>query len=378
MAGLWAMVSPLVWIRPGLVANPMFWHLHELFFGMAAAAVGGYLLTALPHWAGRGIRPGALGLLVLFWTAGRGAQAWPGLPVPVLLAAALSYPVLLGAALSVPLLRARAWPRLWMGILPLILAGADAALLLADRQGAGDAWPLRLTLGFSLMIGLIGGRAVPAFARSRLKILCPEAHLHDRPALGILAALMTFLATGFLSFGLPFPAGVALLVAGAAQALRLSGWRPFVLRSQTDILMMLLAFGWLALGQALLGLGVIRPDLLRPEEALHVLTMGAMGSMILAIAARPLLPRQAGRLRTTPDIGLAFTLLSAGTMLRLTRPETVAGLDALPLAACLWSAGWGLYLIRALRCWRHPAPFPALSVASEARTAPPPSIPAGS
>lgn len=51
LAGLWAAIVPLAWLAPpGLGPEPLSWHRHEMLFGMGGAAVGGYLLTALPAW----------------------------------------------------------------------------------------------------------------------------------------------------------------------------------------------------------------------------------------------------------------------------------------------------------------------------------------
>jgi uncharacterized protein involved in response to NO len=36
----------------GLFA-PAAWHVHEMMFGFIAAAVGGFVLTAIPNWTGR-------------------------------------------------------------------------------------------------------------------------------------------------------------------------------------------------------------------------------------------------------------------------------------------------------------------------------------
>lgn len=60
-AGLWAPAYPL-----------RLWHAHEMIFGFAGAIVSGFVLTALPSWAGtREIRGGALALLTAAWLAGR-------------------------------------------------------------------------------------------------------------------------------------------------------------------------------------------------------------------------------------------------------------------------------------------------------------------
>ena len=59
-AGIWALVAVILWIgvlRGDLVlpitADPVTWHAHELLFGYLAAAVAGFLLTAIPSAAAR-------------------------------------------------------------------------------------------------------------------------------------------------------------------------------------------------------------------------------------------------------------------------------------------------------------------------------------
>ena len=59
-AGTWAALAVPVWVAVwtgtisynGIFA-PQGWHIHEMMFGFVAAAVGGFILTAVPNWAGR-------------------------------------------------------------------------------------------------------------------------------------------------------------------------------------------------------------------------------------------------------------------------------------------------------------------------------------
>ena len=55
-AGIWASAAILVWGAALLGQEPLgpggdllFWHSHEMLFGFAAAAMSGFLLTALPN-----------------------------------------------------------------------------------------------------------------------------------------------------------------------------------------------------------------------------------------------------------------------------------------------------------------------------------------
>ncbi|MGA8956593.1 MAG: NnrS family protein, partial [Pseudolabrys sp.] len=59
-AGLWAVFGILFWLPQymGVFTLPTHltaidWHTHEMLYGYVAAAVAGFLLTAIPNWTGR-------------------------------------------------------------------------------------------------------------------------------------------------------------------------------------------------------------------------------------------------------------------------------------------------------------------------------------
>ena len=55
------------------------WHVHEMMFGYVGAALGGFVLTAVPNWTGRPpVRGWPLGALALIWLCGRIAVWWGG------------------------------------------------------------------------------------------------------------------------------------------------------------------------------------------------------------------------------------------------------------------------------------------------------------
>ncbi|TXH31807.1 MAG: NnrS family protein, partial [Rhodospirillaceae bacterium] len=64
---LWAAIALALWIHllnAGATLpsrfDPLAWHIHEMLFGFVMAAVGGFLLTAIPNWTGRAPVHGAL------------------------------------------------------------------------------------------------------------------------------------------------------------------------------------------------------------------------------------------------------------------------------------------------------------------------------
>jgi uncharacterized protein involved in response to NO len=78
-AGLWAIVGILLWIPQymGKLSvpshlSPLDWHVHEMLYGYVAAAIAGFLLTAIPNWTGRlPVNGRPLAGLAALWLAGR-------------------------------------------------------------------------------------------------------------------------------------------------------------------------------------------------------------------------------------------------------------------------------------------------------------------
>jgi uncharacterized protein involved in response to NO len=359
--GVWAMLVPWVWVWPELVEDPAFWHAHELIFGMAGAALGGYLLIALPSWTGPNHRQRvghlSLVLLLLAWGLGR-ATMLSGAQGLVLWGSVVLYPLGLAALMLPPLWRARAWQKLTLGAVPVALAMADVAWL-ATRGVEGRPIGLALVLGFALLLSVVGGRALPAFFNSRFA--AGGQPVLPLRSIGALASGAIALSLGAVIAQRPEMAGAALLLAGALQGLRLMVWGRWGVIANFDMLMLYLAWGWLVLGLLLLGSAQWMGDAGTPATMLHGLTLGAMGSMIMAVTARAFMVRAPGRLLASPAHAAAIVLISAAAVLRLAFPAAEAmGLTGLDWSVLIWSLGWACYLLPLLRGLIQPSPHPVL------------------
>src|SRR5262249_60811518 len=79
VAALWAACNIMLWVPQylGLVTVPtefsaLDWHVHEMLYGYVAAAIAGFLLTAIPNWTGRlPVNSWSLAGLAALWLAGR-------------------------------------------------------------------------------------------------------------------------------------------------------------------------------------------------------------------------------------------------------------------------------------------------------------------
>ena len=361
-AGLWAMIAPAVWLWPDGSHDPVLWHLHELMFGMGGAAVAGYLLTALPNWTARGaVGPGMIAALALGWAMARAAMVLAGgLPAAI-------FALLWFSALSAVLLRevvaAKAWGRVPLALVPAWLGLADMCVLWLDRLGSlGPEAPILLTLTYATLIGGIGGRAVPAFVRSWLSGRGFPDRVFAPTFLTALGAAGTIIGAMLSLTGRNGTASTVLVLTGAGQIARMAGWAlPSALR-HPPLAMLLAGWVWLGAGLVLTGLALGFPDRLAIGDALHGLTMGAMGTMILAIAGRAAMRRRGAELEPPPPMLAGFACVWLSALVRVCGPW--AGLswpDPVTLAAGLWMVGWGLFLVALFPALRGPAPHPVLS-----------------
>lgn len=359
-AGLAALFAPAVWLWPGGVgADPLRWHLHELLFGMGGAAVGGYLLTALPSWTGAGrVGPQSVRALTLLWCMARLALPLAeSLPFELVLALALAYFAVLALILAGQLIAARLWRRLWLLGMIAGMALGDAAVL-ADKAAA----PLAMVLLFAVLISSIGGRAVPAFTRSWVQQTGAARPIQDSPLLSATAISATVLGAGLAMAGQDPVAAACFLLAGVLHLARMLGWRCLQTRAYPALLLLHLAWIWLPVGLILIAAALLHPEWLPLHTALHALTMGAMGTMILAIAGRAAMARRAGKLIAGHGLATAFALVWLAACLRIASAAVPQGWpDPIILSAGVWMLGWAVFLWSYRPALRGAVPWPVLS-----------------
>lgn len=360
-AGLWALTAPLAWLLPaGFGPEPLAFHRHELLFGMGGAAVGGYLLTALPAWTGRArVDPRVTGLLCLLWLLARLSFALSGhLPVTVHILGSSAYFALLATFLAISILGARLWNRLWTVLAVIGLGSAEH--LLSRPVGSNETVPSVLV--FALMISVVGGRAVPAFTRRWLARTDANTRPLDIPGLHAAALCILLAATLAATCGWDQEAGFCLILSALLQLVRLAGWRSRQVLLYPALFILHLAWLWLPAGLALTGLALVAPGIIDRASALHGLTMGAMGSMMLAVMARAAMVRENGRLRLGRRLALAFALVFLSAALRIVAPLLpIDWLDPATAPAVTWMLGWLLFLLAYARALRGPVERPVLS-----------------
>lgn len=297
------------------------WHAHEMLFGFALAVVAGNQLGAVP--AGR-----VLALLAV----------WAGARLAFLLAPASAVAAALNAAFAV-LLAIHVVPRLFGAAKKLRNRALPA--ILAALCAAAAFWRPALLLPavvlFSLLMLFMGGRIIaPAVAGQRHR---QGERLDARVQPRLEAAILIAGIVALAALAVPATsllAAAALATAGVLAAARLARWRLWALRGRPDLLCLAAGYAWLALG--LMGLGAALAAGRHASAALHLITVGALGTLTFNVMAMSWLLKA----RRVPDRSAAILvgtlLLAAATAFRL-----IGSFDAGPwlhIAAGCWSAAF--------------------------------------
>ena len=359
LAGIQAVLAVAVWLAVLRGKGPMpawpsaiAWHAHEMVFGFAGAAIAGFLLTSVPVWTGHTALAGArLAALAGLWLAGRFAVFFTGTLPSAWVAAAIdaAFFATLALTTAVPIFRSRsrrnyAFP---------LLAGVLALANLLTHAGAMGLWPeagaagMRLAVGCVLIVvTTIGGRLVPLFTRAALKregatqevSYLPWADTATGPLVGVFVLADTLAPGTQVS-------GMLALLAGAVIALRTKGWAlRFALRDPL-LWSMHVAYLWIPTGLVAIGASAFS-DAIPRNIALHALTAGAMGGMILAIMTRVALGHTGRPLRAPRGMALAYGLVLAAAIARtfapLLAPSAMGSL--LLISGASWISAFAIFL----------------------------------
>lgn len=368
-ASLWALIVVAWWPLGAAIGVPppfepaVLWHSHELLFGFASAAIGGYLLTALPGWTGLApLHGGWLQGLVLLWGLARLATAFAlSLPLPLLLLANAGYFLLLAAILLWHILLARATSKLGFVAAVLGLGLCDALFLGAMVTGRPFTFAHTAITGIALLIVTIGGRAIPAFTRNWLcqtpnaQMLVTDGLWARRLALALLALALVARVAGWSQV-----AHVLFIATALALLAMMRGWRTVTALRNPLLAALHLAFLWLPVGLGMIGLSGLFRGTYPLADASHSLTIGAMSGLVMAIAGRAAAQRVCGNMQAGQGFIIGASAIWGATAVRLAAP-LAPDVDLVSAAATLWCIGWAAFILGFGPAVTGPAIRPVLS-----------------
>ena len=329
MGGLFAMMSIFFWVMTlhgsGLPGATPYWHSHEMLIGFAMAAVAGFSLTAVANWTGRPALKGApLALLVFSWLAGRFAMLLSGwLPASLVLFLDMLFPVLLALFLSREIILGRSRRNYPLIAIVLVVVAVNCLYQLGAAQWlpGGDRLAIYLLIHtLLLLVTIIAGRIVPAFTGNWLRQHGQNQMPVNNESVNK-AALALTLVVGLTASLMPAHplTGILAFTAALVHGFRLARWKGFATISNPLLFVLHAAYLWLPMGYALLGCATLG-WLFTPTAALHALTMGAIGSMVLAVTTRVALGHTGRALQAARLTVFAYWLFMFAVIVRVLGP----------------------------------------------------------
>jgi uncharacterized protein involved in response to NO len=353
LGAVWSALALGVWIAAFLGGAPLHaalapldWHIHEMLFGFALAAIAGFILTAVASWTGRPpVRGAMLAGLVMLWALGRLLNL-SAAPIALVGAVDIAFPAVLVLLVLREILAAKNWRNLMMPA-PIAVLGIADLLMYLEAAGQpvpfGLGWRLALAAIITL-VSAVAARIIPAFTRNWLAKRGSARPPVSHRMLDRLASVV--LHTGLLGWAL-FPRlslfGV-LLTAGAGLSLaRLAGWRGLATIREPLLAILHLGYVWMVIGAALLGLSVL--TLAVPQTAaVHALTAGTIGTMVLAVMTRVCRGHTGRALTAGAFTVLIYGLVNLSAVARIAAAfAPAAGHWLLMAASAFWIAAFLLF-----------------------------------
>ncbi|MFS8115126.1 NnrS family protein [Rhizobium jaguaris] len=355
-AGLWAIAAMALWMLTLMgMAGPtvggsygaVYWHAHEMLFGFSSAVLAGFLLTAVPNWTGRlPVSGWPLVLLFSLWCVGRVALLFPNFAglVPSAVLESLFLPTLLFICAS-EVVAGRKWKDLKVIAGLLALSIANIAFHVSVIGGVSDnGVAVRLAVSaYVALVTVVGGRILPSFTRNwlnrfgRVDFPVPYNRFDTTAILCGVVALAFWVVHPDSSVTIRPAATAALL-----HAVRLVRWRGWTVRKEKLLLVLHVAYGFVPLGFVSIALGAA--GILNEYSVLHVLAIGAIACMMLAVMTRASRGHTGRALTASRLTSASYALL---IMAALVRPVAeVLPIFAIPIyaiAGLLWMASFGLF-----------------------------------
>ncbi len=307
------------------IGGGYWWHIHEMIFGFGCAVIAGFLLTAVQNWTGtRGTKGNTLLALFLLWLAGRVVVLYPELLGNNLSSLVdLSFLPAVAYILAKPIIAIKQYRNLFFVPLLLLFTLANLEMHFAVHYPAsfnvtyaGYAGVMLVTFLMSVM----AGRVAPMFTANGTKTtkVAPLPWLDMVSNTSLAIAMISLLIQPLLGFYNVF-FGVLLIIAGIFQTIRWLRWRPWITLKVPLLWSIHVAMKFISFGLVLLGLSYLLPNV--PSNHIwHLLTVGGMGGLILAMISRVSLGHTGRPLSPPKSMTMAYTLVSLAAIIRAFGP----------------------------------------------------------
>lgn len=349
MIGMWGLYQSNIIAWPDSIPAHLR-HGHEMLFGFAGSAIAGFLLTAVATWTSRPAvaGPPLIGLSAL-WIAARIGAFLPGHTGWVVWGwASVIFWLALPALMAREVIAARNTRN--YKVLPLLIGfPVLETVFFVSSPDDTERMEACLRAGLFLVIGmisLVGGRIIPAFTQNWLKLnrplLTTQVVTFGRFDLASILFTAGF-AAGFILWPDSRVTGWLGLCAFISQTLRVARWRGWLAWREPLLWVLHIGYAWIPVGFGLLAIAILKSQ--SPDSGIHTLTYGAIGTLILGVAARVALGHTGRLLQALPLMKAAFGLITLGTISRIFAP---LGGELMTVSVLLWVGAYLLFLAQYL------------------------------
>ena len=353
-AGVWASVGMPLWLPQyfGQFVLPTYfgaldWHIHEMLYGYVAAAVAGFLLTAIPNWTGLMPLNGIpLVWLVFLWLGGRAAILFSA-KIGGALAASVdaSFLIALACVAGYEIVAAKNWRNLRVvAMLTALIIGNivfHVEVLFTGTANYGIRIAIAAVIG---LIVLVGGRIVPSFTNNWLirnnpgRLAVPFSRFDIVIVSASALALTAWIAAPIHPF-----TGMSMTLSGILQSIRIARWAGHRTTADRLVLVLHLGYVFVPIGFMLLGIAAFLPQVPISAGA-HAWTAGAIGLMTVAVMTRATLghtgqPLQAGWITQT-----IYALILVAAFLRIIAAFNGSP-ELLEFSGAAWFTGFGCFVL---------------------------------
>lgn len=328
------------------------WHIHEMIFGFGCAIIAGFLLTAIQNWTGvRGAQGTTLLVLFLLWLAGRVVLLMPSIFSDTLATIIdLSFLPAVAYVLAKPIIATKQYNNLFFVPLLLLFTLANLEMHLAIY------FPQNFTITFAgyagvmlvtLLMSVMAGRVAPMFTANGTKTtkVTPLPWLDKATNSSLVVAMFYLLLEPIIGFSNLF-FGLILIIAGIFQTMRWLRWRPWITLGVPLLWSFHLAIKFIAYGLIILGLSYLIPEI-PSSHVWHLLTVGGMGGLILAMISRVSLGHTGRPLSPPKAMSAAYIFITLATIVRAFGPwvlpeKTILFID---ISGTFWIFAFGIFVI---------------------------------
>ncbi|HEY5715792.1 MAG TPA: NnrS family protein [Psychromonas sp.] len=356
LASLFSIFALLLWngtltgeLSLNFYGGALWWHMHEMLFGFVAAVIVGFLLTAVQNWTSvRSLNGKGLAALVAVWLIARVLFFFPdSIPHWLIAFVDLAFLPCAALALAYPILKVKQWRNLMFIPILLIMAITNAAMhygVAAQNYPLANSASTAMVLLVTLVMCIMGGRVFPMFTANGTRTARVNA-IAWLEKLVIGSTLLAVLA-GFNFIELPaILIAVIFFVAAAANAVRAFRWKIWVTMKTPLVWSLHVSYWCIAIGLFMYALSEITTAVSH-SQAIHTLTVGAMGTMILAMISRVSLGHTGRNIVVGKVMTIAFVALILAFISRVFAGYWVSNYShVIATAVGFWVIGYGCFIV---------------------------------